>query len=121
MKCLANLDNHCACYNVTSVGRADTSVVNMEVREISVDISFKIDGKAARSSDGASSVTVCGIVNCGDIKKGDVLRRRDNATVTDTTWQEVQRTAKKVEPTEADAEPTPDKKKSKGSKGQKEL
>ena len=77
-----------------------------------------VDGKPARSNDGASSVIVCGMVNCIDIKKGDVLRRRDSATITDTTRHEVQRTAVKVEP-EVDDEPKPAKKSSKGSKGQK--
>ena len=116
---MAELENHCACYNVTVVPLNDMSVVNMEVREVTVDISFKVDGKAARSTDGASSITVSGLTNKLNIAKGEVLRRCNNEVTTDMTRKEVQAGAMKVNEPNDVASAKSSSSSSKGANGQK--
>ena len=119
MKCLVSLENHCACYNLTSVG-VDNAVVNMEIKEVQIDMSFKVDGKSARSIDGASSIVVYGWVNSMDVKKGDVLRRRTFITSTDATRSELNGNKTRVKDEVVDDDEAPKGKgSSKGKKGGK--
>ena len=96
----------------------DSAVDNMKHHEVTVDVSYKVDGKVARSKAASiSSVRIPAYINSRDIANGEVLRIRGADTKVHKTMFEKDQQKREAEARSVDEAPPAKAAKTKGKKG----